>query len=167
VATEWVRFSVLRYVREVAAYEKRIRDGIERAKRIRLDMEGVGAVRYDRDGSRSTWADHRPESLDILDDIADHLDADIQRWAREAEEAHRLFMRYDETAMVWEKWGEKMTWAKVARLHGYSERQTKRKAELGLEIVYELMPEEWRRAPYPAQPWKDGPIWPDSSRYNV
>lgn len=152
MATEWVRFSVLRYVREVAEFEKSMAKMEERAEMVRSRMEHVMAVRYDRDGSRAGYEDTKPEALDELAEIRDDYEALIMLFGKRAEEAHRLFMRYDETRIVWEKYGEKKTWPKVAREHGYSESGARRCAERGMDIIYELMPEEWRRAPYPAQP---------------
>ncbi len=156
MATEWVRWAVLRYVRDVAAYDRRMQAAIERGQAIRAQMEGIGAIRYDRDGSASTWSDHLPDALDTLAEIADHLESDVALWAKDAEKAKELFFRYAETTMVWEKWGERLTWAKVAKMHGYSEGGARKMAERGMEIIYELMPEEYRRSPYGAEPWNRG-----------
>lgn len=158
---EWTRICVTRYVREIAEYEKRIQAGIERGKVIRAQMEGIQAVRYDRDGSRSEYMDRRPEALDTLAKIADSLDADIRLWAEEAEAAHRLFDSTIETRVVWLKWGRQgrnganLTMQQVAQRVGYSRSSAYRLYERGFEIIYRLMPEEYRRSPYPAEEWED------------
>ena len=152
---DWIRLSVIRYVKDVAAYEERIRAGIERGKAIRAQMEGVGAVRYDREGSRPTgWEDRKPESLVLLEEIAAKLDEDIVLWAEQADAAHRLFDTCEETRMVWEHWGLRWKWAKVAARHCYNRDWVRRVANRGIEIIWHEMPEEYRRSPYPAQPWK-------------
>lgn len=151
---DWTRMCVVTYVREVAAYEKRIQAGIERAKVIRAQMEGVLAVRYDLDGSRAGWEDKRPAALDTLEEIADRLDADVALWAAEAERAHRIFETCEETRVVWFHWGLCHTWAKCARECGYSYGGVRKLADRGILIIWHMMPEEYRRSIYPAQPWK-------------
>lgn len=155
MADTWTRMCVIRYVKDVRDYEARQLAGIERAKKIRAQLEGVGAVRYDTDGSRAGWTDRRPEALDTLDRIAESLEADIALWAEEAENAHRIFDTCPETRMVWEHWGRRATWAACARMTGYSYGGVRKASERGIEIIWHMMPEEYRRSPYPAEPWEN------------
>ena len=154
MATDWEKLAVKRYVKDVAEYERRVAAGIDRGREIRAQMEGVLAVRYDREGGAAGYEDRRPESLDILAEIADRLDADIVLWAEDHDRALELFEKYAETRIVWEKWGKRQTWSRVARDAHYSEPTCRRLAERGMEIIYREMPEEYRRPLVTAQPWE-------------
>lgn len=153
MATEWVRFSVLRYVREVANFEERMAKYEERAEVVRSRMEHI-ASRFDRDGSRAGYEDTKPEALDELEEILDDYEALIILFGKRAEEAHRIFDTCPETQMVWEHWGERRKWADVAHRHLYNMDYTRKLANRGLEIIWHLMPEEYRRSPYPAEDWR-------------
>lgn len=155
MASEWVRYSTLRYITHIAECERSIEAGIEYKKQLEAQLDGVGAVRYDHDGSRAGWTDHLPEAIDKLTEITERLCTNIVAWSEEVAIAHSIFSRYDETAIAWDKWGKKRTWSKVARMHGFSEGGARKCAERGLDIIYAMMPEEYRRSPYPAQPWEN------------
>lgn len=151
---DWTRWCVIRYVREAAQYERRKESLKERAEKVRADMEHVMAMRYDRDGSRAGWKDRMPESLDELDEIADELEASIMGYERRYQHAMDIFQTNEDTLIVWEHWGRRMRWADVAHRHCYNRDHVRQVvAARGIETIWHLMPEEFRRSPYPAEEW--------------
>ena len=153
MANEWTRLAVVTYVRDIAAHESRLDRLIERGTAARERMDGMKAIRYDRDRSPAGWSDPLAEAIDELDHIADDIYAEVELWAERAEEAHRIFDSCQEATMVWEHWGERMRWADVAHRHCYNRDHVRRLAARGIEIIWMMMPEEYRRSPYPAIPW--------------
>ena len=151
---DWTRWCVIRYVREAAQYERRKESCEQRAEKVRADMEHVLAVRYDRDGSAAGWTDRMPEALDELAAIADELEAAIVGYERDYQRALDIFETNEDTRMVWEHWGLRMRWADVAHRHCYNRDYVRQIAARGIETIWHLMPEEYRRSPYPAEEWR-------------
>lgn len=153
MGNEWTRLAVITYVKDIAFHERNLDSLIQRGEKRRAEMDGIKGVRYDRDGSPVGWSDPLAAALDDLAEIADAIGAEVALWGDRIEEAHRIFETNEETLMVWEHWGERMRWADVAHRHCYNRDHVRRLAARGIEIIWMMMPEEYRRSPYPAIPW--------------
>lgn len=151
---EWIRYAVLEYVRLWRDYEHRKSFRLGRIAEMEVMLEGLGAVRYDRDGSPSGYVDRRPELLDTIQEMHDALMGDIEREEEDYQRALDLFSENEESLIVWEKYGLRMTWAGVGRQHLMSERTAKRAAERGFRHIFDNMPPQYRRVPVAAEEWK-------------
>ena len=148
---EWVRYAALGYIRAMADYEKQARGYLDRMAELSAKLEALGAQRYDREGSAAGYTDTRAETLDLLAQLKDSLEAHIANGEREYQEALDLFIRDEDATIVWLKYGKRMTWDAVGRKVGFTGRTCRTHAPMGFRYIFDHMPLEYRRVPVNAE----------------
>ena len=148
---EWMELAVRRYVDDVATYPRGFRAARDEIIRIQAEMEGVPGVRYDKDGSPAPWHDKLAEHVDAIAAKRDEMAALTERWAATYIDAMAIFNADEDAYMVWERWGLKTPWKRIAKRRMYVVETCRLRMPKGIAYIYERMPEEYRRSPYGAE----------------
>ena len=148
---EWQEIAVKGYV-DAQLHHRAALDALtDEIARLRSSMEGTRGPQYDRIGSSAGWSDHMAEALDALDAARDRVVAELNLNGEEYLAAVALFGSDEDAQMVWERWGLKTPWKRIAKRRMYVVETCRLRMPKGIAYIYERMPEEYRRSPYGAE----------------
>lgn len=137
----------LHYIRSIEASLLAMEEDIEN-QRARIEY---GAVRYGRVGGRGALDVNKvPDGVARLMELRDQW---LDEYAKHADELARAKALcrpiYENRHTLWLRRVEGLTWATVARRAGVSITTCNRCERLGIQELYELLPEEFRRDAIP------------------
>ena len=117
----------------------------------------LGAVRYrDMPGNPNTDPDGIPEGIARLEELKDRWEGDASAMAAEWATMLDFCMQSTPRRICWLHYVDGLTWGRVARKVGYSQQHARRLAWQGINEIYEIVPESFRRSAIPkAQEWED------------
>lgn len=140
-------YDYLHYVRSLEASLLAIGEDIER-QQARIEL---GAVRYGRIGGRSALdVDKVPDGVARLMELRDKWSAEFARYADYLTSAKAVCRPiYENRYILWLHRVEGLKWDAVARRIGASTQTCRRAERMGVQELYTLMPEEFRRDAIP------------------
>lgn len=141
----------LSYIRSIDATMRDIESDIA-YQNARLNLMGIS---YDGGCGGQSNKDALPDGIIKLMELREKWSDEYAHCADDLERARELCKPVNVNRhAIWLHCVEQKTWACVGRAIGYSERNVRRIAELGIMELYYTMPEEWRRDSIPnAQAW--------------
>lgn len=150
---EVMKYCVRAWLDDVKQRTIVIEDVSERIRRIESALRLRG-VRFDKIGASAPTDSTVSDGLIRLQELRAEWSDRVEECTGVFREAYNLCgPEYPNRYVVWLHDYEGMKWEKVGERVNYSEPQARRIAKIGYREIYEVMPEEWRRAPIPdAQP---------------
>ena len=145
---EIIKACVLDYLTEVRNLKDTLEQIEEQVDRQTSRLTLLGVTYSDMPGSPGFKVDKIPEGVAELIELRERLDAAYYSFARDLERARAICRPVNFPAyLLWLHFGEGMTWWKVGKKVGYSTDHTQHLAAQGYEIIYQEMPERFRRLP--------------------
>jgi len=153
---EYKRIIVAGYLDYIAGIDEAVSRLDESIRRTEAALT-LGAVRYrDMPGNPNTDPDGIPEGIAKLEELKDRWEGDASQMAAEWASMLDFCMESTPRRICWLHYVDGLTWGRVARKVRYEERQVRRLAWQGIDEIYNVVPEAFRRFAIPkAQEWED------------
>ena len=144
-----MRKAVVGFLTHIRETENKIGYLESRISKIRARLTGMG---YDpsAQGGGGSRTDAIPEGVATLSELEDEWSACVRHHTREVEAAREMCaLPHVERHVVWLRVVEKRKWHEVAKAVRYTPRQAQRLEQDGIEELYPLIPEQFRRDAFP------------------
>ena len=140
-----MRICVLDYLDHIRAISADMATTIERYEEHLASMERLGSQLSDMPHSPNISTDNIPNMVIKLQELLDDVVVATDNYQSEVMRAFEICHITPESTMLWLHYVERMTWAKVGDLFGYSMEHALRKSKEGYETIYTAMPDIYKR----------------------
>lgn len=142
-----MEYHVLAYLDDIKGRIADVRACEERIAEIRHQMGVRGTTYSGMPGPPNVYGDAIPDGLAMIEEQKSRYDDELAIHGAEIDHAWNLCRPHasENRHLLWLKYVQGMSWAKVARSIHVSNAAVYRMRTAGIEELYAAMPEEWRR----------------------